>query len=135
MCFIVIVCFVSVFFIDMQLTKKFPLPAAASAVTEDKKKRPAGGGLTGGRTVMVAGSVAAAALCMRYLPEHMWGVLVIVSTPALLAVQLPQIWKNWKQKHTGELATLTVLLAFLGSSVRVATTIAVRIYFVSGLMT
>ncbi|CAN0070681.1 unnamed protein product, partial [Ectocarpus sp. 12 AP-2014] len=47
-----------------------------------------------------------------------------VSTPTILAVQLPQIWKNWRQKHTGELATLTVLLAFGGSSVRIATTIA-----------
>lgn len=89
-----------------------------------KKRRPAGGGLVG-RTAIVVGSVVASALCMRYLPERMWGLLVIISTPTLLAVQLPQIWKNWTQKHTGELATLTVFLAFLGSSVRVATTIAV----------
>lgn len=73
----------------------------------------------------MVGSVAACALCMQRLPERMWGLLVVVSTPALLAVQLPQIWKNWHQKHTGELATLTVLLACLGSSVRVGTTIAV----------
>ncbi|CAM9983145.1 unnamed protein product, partial [Ectocarpus fasciculatus] len=88
-----------------------------------KKVRPAGGGLIG-RTAIVAGSVVASVLCMLYLPERLWGLLVMVSTPTILAVQLPQIWKNWRQKHTGELAMLTVLLAFLGSSVRIATTIA-----------
>ncbi|CAM9661894.1 unnamed protein product [Ectocarpus sp. 4 AP-2014] len=88
-----------------------------------KKVKPAGGGPLG-RTAIVAGSVAASVLCVLYLPERLWGLLVIVSTPTILAVQLPQIWKNWRQKHTGELAVLTVLLAFGGSSVRIATTIA-----------
>ena len=88
------------------------------------KNRPAGGGLVG-RTAIVVGSVVASVLCMQHLPERMWGLLVVVSTPTLLAVQLPQIWKNWRQKHTGELATLTVFLACLGSSIRVGTTIAV----------
>lgn len=74
----------------------------------------------------MAGSVAASVLCVLYLPERLWGLLVIVSTPTILVVQLPQIWKNWRQKHTGELAVLTVLLAFVGSSIRIATTIAVR---------
>ncbi|CBN79860.1 conserved unknown protein [Ectocarpus siliculosus] len=88
-----------------------------------KKVKPAGGGPVG-RTAIVAGSVAASVLCVLYLPERLWGLLVIVSTPTILAVQLPQIWKNWRQKHTGELAVLTVLLAFVGSSIRIATTIA-----------
>eukprot|EP00903_Cladosiphon_okamuranus_P012234 g11474.t1 len=93
-----------------------------SALTKNKN-RPAGGGLAG-RTAIVVGSVVATVLCMQHLPERMWGLLVVVSTPTLLAVQLPQIWKNWRQKHTGELATLTVFLACLGSSIRVGTTIA-----------
>ena len=92
----------------------------------NKKKKVRGGGLVG-KVSIVAGTVAASLLCWQYLPESMWGLLVIVSTPAILAVQLPQIWKNWRQKHTGELATLTVFLAFLGSSVRIGTTIAVRL--------
>eukprot|EP00752_Nemacystus_decipiens_P011692 g10376.t1 len=93
-----------------------------TAVTKTKN-HPAGGGPVG-RAAIVGGSVAATVLCMKYLPERLWGLLVVVSTPALLAVQLPQIWKNWRQKHTGELATLTVFLACLGSSIRVGTTIA-----------
>ncbi|CAN0338748.1 unnamed protein product, partial [Laminaria digitata] len=83
----------------------------------------AGGGLVG-KVAIVTGTVAASLVCWQYLPERMWGLLVVVSTPTILAVQLPQIWKNWRQKHTGELATLTVFLAFLGSSVRIGTTIA-----------
>ena len=105
---------------------------AATAVVVDGSIDPAstkkvrGGGLIG-KVSIVVGSVAASLLCWQYLPESMWGLLVVVSTPAILAVQLPQIWKNWRQKHTGELATLTVSLAFLGSSVRIGTTIAVRL--------
>lgn len=100
-------------------------PAVAAKKTPVSKKREAGGGLVG-RTAIVVGSVVASVLCMQYLPERLWGVLVIVSTPTILAVQLPQIWKNWRQKHTGELALLTVLLSFVGSSIRIGTTIAVR---------
>ena len=85
-----------------------------------------GGGFAG-KVAIVVGSVAASLLCYQYLPPSMWGLLVVVSTPAILAVQLPQIWKNYRQKHTGELATLTVLLAFLGSSIRIGTTIAVSL--------
>lgn len=99
-------------------------PRAEPSAVAKTKNRPAGGGLAG-RTAIVVGSVAASVLCMQHLPERMWGLLVVVSTPALLAVQLPQIWKNWRQKHTGELATLTVFLACMGSSIRVGTTIAV----------
>lgn len=89
-----------------------------------QKRRPAGGGLAR-RTAIVLGSVAATALTMRYLPPAMWGLLVVASTPAILAVQLPQMYKNLRQKHTGELAPLTVLLALLGSSIRTWTTLAV----------
>lgn len=91
---------------------------------EAQKRTPAGGGLTR-RTAIVLGSVAATALTMRYLPPAMWGLLVVTSTPAILAVQLPQMYKNFGQKHTGELAPLTVLLALLGSSIRTWTTLAV----------
>lgn len=109
---------------------EIPLPrpvflSGSDAVVTKTVNRPAGGGPLG-RTAIVAGFVAGCALCLRYLPERLWGLLVVMSTPTLLAVQLPQIWKNWRQKHTGELATLTVLLAFTGSSIRIATTIAVR---------
>ncbi|CAM9335464.1 unnamed protein product, partial [Hapterophycus canaliculatus] len=106
--------------------------AAAAARNEEgalatqaaaKKTRATGGGPLG-RAAIVVGSLVASAMCMLLLPERLWGLLVVVSTPAILMVQLPQIWKNSRQKHTGELATLTVLLAFCGSSVRIGTTIA-----------
>lgn len=89
-------------------------------------KRSAGGGLVG-RSAIVLGSIAATVLCMQYLPPSMWGLLVVISTPTILVVQGPQIYKNWRQKHTGELAPLTVALAFVGSSIRIGTTIAVRL--------
>lgn len=85
---------------------------------------PPGGGVPG-RLAIIGGSIAATAATMKYLPEHLWGLLVVVSTPAILAVQVPQIVKNWRQHHTGELATLTILLSFGGSMIRVGTTIAV----------
>lgn len=84
-----------------------------------------GGGVLG-RTAIVIGSVAASLACFQYLPERLWGLLVVVSTPTIFMVQVPQIAKNFRQRHTGELAGLTVLLAFIGSSIRIGTTIAVR---------
>lgn len=90
-----------------------------------RKISPPGGGPLG-RTAIVLGSIAASLACFQYLPERLWGLLVIVSTPTIFAVQLPQITKNFRQKHTGELALLTVLLSFVGSSIRIGTTIAVR---------
>lgn len=87
------------------------------------KNSPGGDSLR--RTLIVLGSVASSLACIKYLPERLWGLLVVVSTPTIFAVQGPQIMKNFRQRHTGELAELTVLLSFLGSSVRIATTIAV----------
>lgn len=110
---------------DPSVEKASP-PSSAVAVTgTPASKKGAGGGLVG-RTAIVVGSIVASVLCMQYLPKRLWGLLVIVSTPTILAVQLPQMWKNWRQKHTGELALLTVLLSFVGSSIRIGTTIAVR---------
>lgn len=86
--------------------------------------RSPGGGLVG-RIAIVLGSIAACAACLQYLPEPLWGLLVVVSTPTIIAVQAPQIIKNFRQKHTGELAVLTVVLSFVGSCIRVGTTIAV----------
>ncbi|CAM9150907.1 unnamed protein product, partial [Ascophyllum nodosum] len=94
---------------------------SSSAISGEKK--PTEGGMVG-RTAIVLGSATAVALTMQYLPDSMWGWLIIASTPAILAVQLPQIYKNYRQKHTGELAVLTVFLAMLGSLVRTWTTLA-----------
>ncbi|CAM9181212.1 unnamed protein product [Choristocarpus tenellus] len=66
---------------------------------------------------LVAGSIA-------FLPPSAWGLLVFVATPFILGVHVPQIWQNFQQGHTGELAVTTVFLSFLGSSVRIGTTIA-----------
>lgn len=98
---------------------------ADASILARRKKAPPGGGLLG-RTVIVLASLGASLACIQFLPEPLWWLLVVVSTPTLIAVQLPQIWKNFRQRHTGELATLTVFLAFLGSSIRIGTTIAVR---------
>ena len=99
---------------------------SSSAISGEKK--PTEGGMVG-RTAIVLGSATAVALTMQYLPDSMWGWLIIASTPAILAVQLPQIYKNYRQKHTGELAVLTVFLAMLGSLVRTWTTLAVSLFF------
>lgn len=97
--------------------------SAAFSTTRAKKLSSPGGGVLG-RTAIVIGSVAASLACFQYLPERLWGLLVVVSTPTIFMVQVPQIAKNFRQRHTGELAGLTVLLAFIGSSIRIGTTIA-----------
>ncbi|CAM9731862.1 unnamed protein product [Discosporangium mesarthrocarpum] len=101
--------------------------------------KPAGGGSGGNskfkknrrmrtrvaRNISLVGAYAAAvAACLAWLPQSAWGLLICASTPAILGVQLPQIMQNFQQGHTGELAPVTVLLSFLGSGVRVATTVA-----------
>ncbi|TFJ86370.1 hypothetical protein NSK_002578 [Nannochloropsis salina CCMP1776] len=56
------------------------------------------------------------------LPEHKeW--IVRATLPLVVAMRLPQILTNWSNRHTGQLAALTALMALAGSLARLFTTL------------
>lgn len=56
-----------------------------------------------------------------YVPVHLWTLLTNSSILIFICARGPQIIENFKNKSTGQLAFITFLLNFLGSSARIFT--------------
>lgn len=117
---------------DIQtMSTPFPRPPRAPRNRWTMPRSPGRGLL--GRTAFAVGSIASSVACLRYFPRRGEGLLGVISSPMILVVQIPQIVKNFRQKHTGEMAGLTVLLAFVGACIGIPFTVGSMIVPVLGM--
>mmetsp|Transcript_42569 Transcript_42569/g.106448 ORF Transcript_42569/g.106448 Transcript_42569/m.106448 type:complete len:362 (+) Transcript_42569:102-1187(+) len=75
---------------------------------------------------MVGVTAAFLALCIIQfsLPPILYPLLIYINVPLGIASNLPQIITNFQQKHTGQVATLSNFLKFLGCFIRIFTTLS-----------
>jgi len=71
----------------------------------------------------IVAAYTALAAVMFSLPVEFLFILPLVSTGTSLISRLPQIWENYRNGNTGQLAFLTTFLTFGGTAARVFTTI------------
>lgn len=75
------------------------------------------------RVVLGLASCASAGAGIATLPQPLLWTLPAVAIVTNMAARVPQILTNLRQKHTGQLSAVTLLIAVLGSFARVITTL------------
>lgn len=58
---------------------------------------------------------------LLFVPKEFLYLLPIISTLSAVVGRIPQIYLNFKNHHTGQLAFLSCFLTFIGSAVRIFT--------------
>lgn len=73
--------------------------------------------------VVVAAFAAVAFVELNLTPQHQ-PYIFSATIPAFSAARIPQVWENFSNGHTGQLALITVFMGFAGSMARVFTSLA-----------
>jgi mannose-P-dolichol utilization defect protein 1 len=73
--------------------------------------------------VLVTAGFLALCTVQLNLPPSLHPLLIYINLPLVLSSCLPQIVANFRQGHTGQLATLSYFLKLVGCTVRIFTTI------------
>jgi len=73
--------------------------------------------------VLIALAGVGMAVGMFFLPEELWWAMPASSVAFTIVARVPQIYQNFSQGHTGQVALLTWLLNFAGALARVFTCI------------
>ena len=81
------------------------------------------GGVTVGRAAADAAFFLLLLLALAAWPPSVLPALALVNAPLIVTANLAQILQNRRNRSTGELSALTVLLRWLGAVVRVGTTL------------
>lgn len=71
---------------------------------------------------LVAGFVATTVGCAS-LPLEYMVILPLSNLPLIIMAKAPQIVTNYRNGHTGQLASITIMLNFVGATIRIFTTI------------
>ena len=76
------------------------------------------------RVFLIVGFIGGAVACMLNCPEEFLWVLPNYTTACVLLSRLPQIYTNFRNKHTGVLSAITCFLQTAGSGARLLTVLA-----------